>query len=115
VLCESETDRPSRRASTALGAVLVTSGFDCGVRDHAGERLRLELGDDDRLFHRCHRPPRRVRRRGDAGERTRSCRLDLQDQERSRAANVAGFISHALFSMFLMLTLYISKCSATRR
>ena len=83
--------------------------LDRGVRDHPGQRLRLGLRSDDRHLRRRRRAPRRVRRLGDPHQGPADVVLDLPDQDR-RGANIAGFIlGTALFSMFLMLTLYMQQ------
>ena len=55
-----------------LGAVLVTCGsLDVRLRDHEGERLRLDVGEDARALRRRGRAARRLRRRRAADDRTR--------------------------------------------
>ena len=104
--------RDTRAASfDALGAVLVTArSLDRGVRDHAGERVRLDVRRDDRHL--------RGRRRR-CSPASCSARLRAEDPLMSfsifriktvAGANIAGFIlGTALFSMFLMLTLYMQQ------
>ena len=94
------------------GAVLVTAGLSLLVLGITqGQQLGLELGRDDR----------RVRcaavvllgsfvALGAAADAIRSCRSRSSGSQTLTAANVAGFIiGTALFSMFLMLTLYMQQ------
>ena len=59
-----ELRRPRRRARHRRS-------LDRRVRHHAGERVRLDLGSDDRHLRRRRRAPRRVRRLGDSAPRSR--------------------------------------------
>ena len=95
---------------------MTVPSLDRRLRDHAGERLRLGLGDHDR----------HLRRRGGAllagfvGWELRTkdplMSFSIFRIKTVAGANIAGFIlGTALFSMFLMLTLYMRSSSATRR
>ena len=57
-----------RRPRSRAGHV---GSLDVGLRDHEGERLRLDVGEDDRALRRGGRAARRLRRRRAADDRTR--------------------------------------------
>ena len=82
---------------------------DAGARDHAGPRLGLELRAHDRRLRPLGAAARRLRR---LGERVAEplMRFGILRTTTVLGANVAGFIlGTALFSMFLMLTLYMQQ------
>ena len=81
-----------------------------GVRDHEGERLRLDVGHDDRPVRG--RPPPCSAGFVAVELRTRDPLMSFSifRIKTVTGANVAGFIlGTALFSMFLMLTLYMQQ------
>ena len=82
----AESRDTSVKSFDAPGAVLVTAGHGhARLRDHAGERVRLGLGRDDRPLRRGGRSPRRVRRLGGPREGAADAVLDLPDPDGRRA------------------------------
>ena len=96
-------DVPGRR-SRHVGS------FAPGSRHHAGVRMGLGLGQNRRRLHRLRAPAARVHRLGAARARIRCVPFSIFRLQTLTAANIVGFIlGTALFSMFLILTLYMQQ------
>ena len=99
----------ARTASTCSARCSSRRALDRRVRHHAGERLRLELGEDDRHLRRCCTAARRLRAR-ETRAKDPLMSFSIFRIKTVAGANIAGFIlGTALFSMFLMLTLYMQQ------
>ena len=93
------------------GAVLVTGRpHHARPRDHAGPAVGLALGEDDRRLRRLRRDARPRSRSGSSVNATHSFRSRSSDCRRSpRRTWPASSWAQRMFSMFLMLTLYMQQ------